>query len=46
MKCGVEEKFDNLPTPISLLEHAFFEDLTKKPDDFDEKTAIYFKAGF
>lgn len=35
-----------LPTPLELLKQKFFEPFTVKPDDFDEKTAIYFNAGF
>jgi len=46
MKCGVEKQFENLPIPISIINHEFFDCLTIKPDDFDEKTAIYFDAGF
>ena len=42
---GTEEKF-NLPNPLSLINSVFFESFTKKPDDFDEKTAIYFNAMF
>lgn len=42
---GVEEKF-KLPTPIDLIKSKFFEELTVKPNDFDEQTAIYFKANF
>jgi hypothetical protein len=42
---GTEEKF-KLPSPIDLLNAKFFELFTKKPDDFDEKDALYFKAGF
>lgn len=43
---GVEEMFPNLPQPLGVLSDKFFEAFTKKPDDFDESTAIYFKAGF
>ena len=43
---GVEEMFSNLPQPLSLLGDAFFNSFTTKPEDFDESTAIYFKAGF
>ncbi len=43
---GVEKQFEKLPTPISLLRHPFFQTFTEKPADFDEQTAIYFKAGF
>ena len=46
MKCGVEEQFQNLPIPISIITHHFFECLTVKQLDFDKKTAIYFDAGF
>jgi hypothetical protein len=42
---GVETQF-KLPTPFSILNHEFFKEFTKKPDDFDEYTAMYFKAGF
>jgi len=42
---GAEDVFQ-LPTPLELLKHKFFQSFTVKPDDFDEKTAIYFKAGF
>ena len=42
---GAEEVFD-LPNPIKLINDEFFECFTQKPDDFDEKTALYFKAGF
>jgi hypothetical protein len=42
---GVENNFD-LPTPLSILQHPFFNEFTNKPEDFDEATAIYFKAGF
>jgi hypothetical protein len=41
---GVETQF-NLPKPLSLLKHKFFESLTIKPKDFDKSTAIYFKSG-
>lgn len=43
MRNGVEKQFD-LPTPVTLLSNKFFECLTEKPDDFDEKEAIYFKS--
>jgi hypothetical protein len=46
MKCGVEEQFDNLPIPIDIINNSFFDFLRIKPIDFDEKTAIYFDAGF
>ena len=46
IKCDVEQYFKDLPTPLSILDHSFFDELTKKPADFDEQTAIYFKAGF
>ena len=46
MKCGVEEQFTNLPIPVSILTHPFFECLTTIPTDFDKTTAIYFDAGF
>lgn len=42
---GVEEQF-KLPTPLESLKHSFFQQFTTKPDDFDEATAMYFKAGF
>jgi len=42
---GAEELFD-LPTPMKLINDSFFECFTKKPADFDESTAIYYKAGF
>jgi len=42
---GAEDVFQ-LPTPLELLNHKFFDSFTVKPDDFDEKTAIYFNAGF
>lgn len=43
---GVETMFPNLPQPLGLLGDKFFGAFTEKPADFDEKTAIYFKAGF
>ena len=46
MKCGVEEQFQNLPIPVNIITHEFFDFLRIKPDDFDEKTAMYFDAGF
>jgi hypothetical protein len=42
---GAEEKF-KLPSPIDLLNGTFFELFTKRPTDFDENNALYFKAGF
>ena len=36
------EKLFTLPTPFELLSHEFFSEFLKKPDDFDEKTAVYF----
>lgn len=42
---GVEENF-KLPSPIDALKHSFFQQFKSKPADFDETTAIYFKAGF
>jgi hypothetical protein len=42
---GAEDVFE-LPTPLELLKNKFFDVFTIKPDDFDEKTAIYFNAGF
>lgn len=41
---GVENEF-KLPKPIDLIRNNFFNELTIKPDDFDENNAIYFKAG-
>lgn len=38
---GVEKMFD-LPTPFTILDHPFFEELTKIPEDFDPMTAIEF----
>jgi hypothetical protein len=43
---GMEKQFENLPTPKAILKNSFFKTLTTKPDDFEEETAIYFKAGF
>lgn len=43
---GIDEEFDDLPIPIKLLNHEFFEHFTKKPADFDESKAIYFDSGF
>lgn len=40
---GSEEIF-NLPKPMDLLMHDFFSEFTVKPDDFNEKEAIYFKS--
>jgi len=42
---GAEDEF-KLPNPITLINDSFFECFTQKPDDFDEKTALYFNAGF
>ena len=42
---GTEDVF-KLPSPLDLLKHGFFENFTIKPSDFDENSAIYFKAGF
>jgi hypothetical protein len=42
---GIENTF-KLPTPIDLIRHNFFNELTIKPKDFDENDAIYFRAGF
>jgi hypothetical protein len=42
---GTENIFD-LPTPVKIMDHDFFACFTKKPDDFKESEAIYFKAGF
>lgn len=36
------EKLFKLPTPFELLSHDFFSEFLKKPNDFDEKTAVYF----
>jgi hypothetical protein len=46
MKYGIEDMFDDLPTPLQMLSHSFFESFTKKPSDFSESTAIYFDAKF
>lgn len=43
---GIDEEFEDLPIPIKLLDHDFFEQFTKKPADFDESKAIYFDSGF
>jgi hypothetical protein len=40
---GVETLF-KLPTPLETLKDEFFQEFTIKPDDFDEKEAIYFKS--
>ena len=40
------EKEIDLPIPLTLLNDKFFECFTIKPEDFDEKTAVYFNAGF
>ena len=45
INCGVEQLFDNLPTPMKLLDHGFFRFLTVKPSDFKISEAIYFKSG-
>jgi hypothetical protein len=42
---GVENMF-SLPTVKDLINSDFFNEFTIKPHDFDDKTAIYFKAGF
>jgi hypothetical protein len=42
---GIEEEF-NLPTPKHLLKNDFFKSFIAKPNDFDEATAVYFRAGF
>lgn len=42
---GIENQFQ-LPSPIDLLQHKFFENFLIKPIDFDEKTAVYFNARF
>lgn len=42
---GIENQFQ-LPSPIDLLQHKFFENFLIKPKDFDEKTAVYFNARF
>jgi hypothetical protein len=42
---GIEDQFD-LPKPIDILKHSFFDVFTRKPEDFDPLTAIYCKAGF
>jgi uncharacterized membrane protein YgcG len=46
MKYGIEDMFDDLPTPLKMLSHPFFQSFTKKPSDFSEETAIYFDAKF
>ena len=35
-----------LPTPKNLLECDFFKEFLKRPNDFNEDDAIYFKSGF
>lgn len=40
----VEKQYD-LPSPMTLINHPFFESFTKVPKDFEEKTAKYFKSG-
>lgn len=42
---GMEERFQ-LVTPLQIMDNVFFKQFLQKPDDFDESTAIYFKAGF
>ena len=42
---GVEELFDDLPIPRTILNHSFFESLKLKPQDLDEKVSYYFKSG-
>lgn len=42
---GIDEEFEDLPIPIKLLDNNFFEQFTKKPDNFDESKAIYFDSG-
>ena len=42
---GTEEIF-TLVTPMELLNHDFFKDFLKKPQDFKESECIYFSAGF
>lgn len=46
MRNGVEKEFNNIPTPVMLLDSEFFEEMTKKPVDFEESTAVYFKYEF
>jgi hypothetical protein len=46
MKYGIEDMFDDLPTPLKMLSDPFFQSFTKKPSDFSEETAIYFDAKF
>lgn len=46
IKNGMEKEFTDLPTPNTILDNDFFSVFLTKPADFDEKTAIYFKAGF
>lgn len=40
------EKLFNLPTPLQILKDPLFDKFKTKPHDFDEKKAVYFKAGF
>jgi serine/threonine protein kinase len=46
MKNGIENEFNNLPIPLTILEHKFFSVFKNKPADFNESTSLYFKAGF
>ncbi len=41
---GIESMF-KLPKPLDLIRNNFFNELTIKPQDFNEKDAIYFKSG-
>jgi len=38
---GTENKF-KLPKPLQLIEDGYFNEFLTKPDDFDERTAVYF----
>ena len=44
LKNGVEKDFD-LPTPLTILKNKLFDEFRRKPSDFDESKAIYFKSG-
>ena len=46
MRNGIEKEFEDLPTPMIIIDNPIFEKFTKKPSDFDESKAIYFNAGF
>lgn len=45
LKNGIEKEFE-LPTPLSILKNGLFDEFRKKPKDFDETKAVYFKSGF